>query len=134
MRNRKMRTLFSDVIMGLLMAALLSVTITTTTEEVYAQVQYSPAAQNILDIVHSNCETLTTLVTDCVAIKYESPNLVVLDAKVFLNIESGGKNRFIWQAVDGFILLGYSVDSVVLNNHGSDERNPHEFIVVMTKP
>lgn len=107
--------------------------------------QVSPAAQNIIDIVHSNCEQLTTamgmevLLSDCVALKYETPNLVVLDAKMFL-ADSTETDRFvendlIWQAVEAFIALhGYSMDSVVLSSAQRNEPNPDEFIVVMSKP
>jgi hypothetical protein len=46
------------VIMGLLLiimtALLLSVLVTAATEEAYAQLGYSPAAQNILDAVNQN--------------------------------------------------------------------------------
>jgi hypothetical protein len=107
--------------------------------------QVSPAAQNIIDIVHSNCEQITTamgmevLSSDCVALKYETPNLVVLDAKMFLvdttDTERFIENDLIWQALEAFIALhGYSVDSVVLSSAQRNEPNPDEFIVVMSKP
>jgi hypothetical protein len=134
---------FSEIMMSLLpllMAALLSVMITTTTEEVYAQVQYSPAAQNILDLVQSDCERVNDsagveiLPTDCVAIKHESPNLVVLDAKMYFGGSNMYENSWIWDAVNGFILQGYNVDSVVLPGQGSNDFSQREVLVVMSKP
>lgn len=110
-----------------------------------AVAQASPPAQRIIDIVHSNCEQLTTsigfegvLPAECVALKYESPNLVVLDAKMFLvdttDTSRSVENDLIWQAVEAFIALqGYSVDSIVLSSAQRNEPNPDEFIVVMSK-
>jgi hypothetical protein len=78
------------------------------------------------------------LLGDCVAIKHESPTLVVLDAKMFLvDLSEAGRsveNDYIWDAVNGFILQGYNVDSVVLSSaQVNNEPNPHEFTVVMSK-
>jgi hypothetical protein len=79
------------------------------------------------------------LMSDCVALKYESPHLVILDAKMFLvdstDTERSVENTHIWQAVEAFIALhGYSVDSVMLSSAQRNEPNPDEFTVVMSKP
>lgn len=39
----------------------------------------------------------------------------------------------IWDAVNGFILQGYNVDSVVLPGQGSIELSQREVLVVMSK-
>jgi hypothetical protein len=70
-------------IAALVLLLLVVPTITTTEKEekeAYASnLQYSPAAQNILDLVQSDCERVIdsaglgeTLPADCVAIKHES--------------------------------------------------------------
>lgn len=138
--DRKMMGTFSDIIIGLLVMTVILYVLVT--EEVYAQ--GSPTAQNIISRVQSECERVTTgigielLLSDCVALKHESPNLVVLDAKMFIvdstETDRFVENDFIWQAVDGFRGQGYTVDSIVLAGGQGNELNPQqEFIVVMSK-
>ena len=59
--------------------------------------------------------------------------LVVLDAKMFFGA-SNAENGFIWDAVNGFVLQGYRVDSVVYSSAQRHEPNPDEFTIVMSKP
>jgi len=119
------------------------------TEQRY-QALFNPtqAALSIIDGVRQKCESANFIGNSCVSLQYESPRIVILEGdKLILdtsNLTGGSSsssttggggywpNPFLWQAVDGFKGLGYSVTSVELGGQGS-QGNPHDITVVMEK-
>jgi hypothetical protein len=124
----------SSIIMILLLLLTTIITVQTAT----ASATLSPGAQQIVDDVVAYCEQVISepLHGECIGVAHESPTLVVLGGKLLLNPFEGATtpydNIFIWQAVDGFIALGYSIDSVQLTGQGTTE-NPHNIMIVMSK-
>lgn len=100
----------------------------------------SPEEQQIIDGVRAECDRLTNpetageAVYSCVSLPHHSPTLVVLGGELLLTGLGGSPidNVFIWDAVDGFIALGYSIDSVQLTGQGTQD-NPHNIMIVMSK-
>ena len=98
----------------------------------------SPPAQQILEDTWANCERIASGSERraCVSIAHDSPMTVVLGGDLLLSTTTPGvlniDNFFIWQAVDGFKTLGYTIDSIELTGQGSEE-NPHNIMVVVSK-
>jgi hypothetical protein len=70
----------------------------------------------------------------CVSAVYASPKTVLVTGHLIIETTDGNQqNPFIWLAVDGFKALGYSISSIQLSGQGS-QGNPHDWLIVMSKP
>jgi hypothetical protein len=123
------RSLPIVVVAALIIAAASSFVITYITPQPAMAQLLSPQAQQIIDDTHAYCERITSeeeSPRSCVGVPHESPTLVVLGGSLLLTGlgDAPIDNVVIWQAVDGFIALGYSIDSVLLTGQGTAQ-SPH---------
>lgn len=118
-----------------LLVIIATVAVPTTTA--YAQFM-SPQAEQIFDDATAYCERIIpeAIPGSCLTLPHQSPTTVVLSGDLSITRTEGRApigNVFIWQAVDGFKALGYTIDSVLVADQGRGADDSPDFMVVMSK-